>query len=292
MKFRGHESFFIRKGWLYKGLKNTRECPAIFTSKDINAMDVLGIGSNMVKSLRYWLQAVRLTSEPERGTRAQTPTALADIIWESDRYMEELGTLWLLHYELASNEENATAWYFLFNKFKMSEFKKDDFVFALSNYAAMSGVEVAQGSLEDDFDCIINTYISKNKSNPERALPESNIDCPIGELGLIEIANRREKTYRKVQPKRNTLHPLIVLSIIIDQANGLKEVKIARLLNDANNIGKIFNLDIMALTGYLYQIATLGYIEVVRTAGLDTIKIKTKMTFQDCVQAYYEELAR
>ena len=29
------------------------------------AMDVLGIGANMVKSLRYWLQATGLTVEPE-----------------------------------------------------------------------------------------------------------------------------------------------------------------------------------------------------------------------------------
>ena len=33
----------------------------VFISKNENPMDVLGIGANMVKALRYWLQAVGLT---------------------------------------------------------------------------------------------------------------------------------------------------------------------------------------------------------------------------------------
>ena len=34
MKFKGHESFYIRRGWLYKGLKNVRENEAVFLAKD------------------------------------------------------------------------------------------------------------------------------------------------------------------------------------------------------------------------------------------------------------------
>ena len=55
MKFKGHESFAIRRGWLYKGMKHVRERGDIFLAKD--AMEELGLGSNMVKSLRYWMQA-------------------------------------------------------------------------------------------------------------------------------------------------------------------------------------------------------------------------------------------
>ena len=53
MKFRAHETFFIRKGWLSKGMKHVQNRPDVFVSKKENPMDVLGIGSNMVKSLRY-----------------------------------------------------------------------------------------------------------------------------------------------------------------------------------------------------------------------------------------------
>ena len=48
-KFRAHETFFIRKGWLSKGMRYVSQKPDVFTDKDDNPMDVLGIGANMVK---------------------------------------------------------------------------------------------------------------------------------------------------------------------------------------------------------------------------------------------------
>lgn len=79
MKFRAHETFFIRKGWLSKGMRCVSQKPDIFVDKNENSMDVLGIGANMVKSLRYWLQAVGLTSEPSRGKRIQSFTKFAAV---------------------------------------------------------------------------------------------------------------------------------------------------------------------------------------------------------------------
>ena len=63
MKFRAHETFFIRKGWLSKGMKNVINKPNVFVDKLNNPMDALGIGANMVKSLRYLLQVNGLTVE-------------------------------------------------------------------------------------------------------------------------------------------------------------------------------------------------------------------------------------
>lgn len=252
-------------------------------------MDILGIGANMVKSLRYWLQAVALTEEPRTGVRNQTFTPLAEIIMEHDTYIEEMGTLWLLHYKLACNEISATAWYYFFNEFRMNEFNKEDFVLSLDNYVKMKyGEDVAVSSLEGDFDCIINTYVSRIKSNPEKVHPESNIDCPFGELGLIDIVSKRNKVYKKAAPKKDTLHPLIVLAVILDQARGQDEVKISALQGDNCNIGKVFNLDTIALIDYLYKIQKLGYIHLIRTAGLDVIRIATDMDFYACVNKYYE----
>ena len=81
MKFRGHESFFIRKGWLYKGLHGIQGNPELFTSKD--AMEELGIGNNMVRSLRYWMQATGIAVEKltkNHGKRGQFITELGKII--------------------------------------------------------------------------------------------------------------------------------------------------------------------------------------------------------------------
>ena len=105
-KWRAHETFFIRKGWISKGMLAVRDKDDLFVDKNINQMDELGIGSNMVKSLRYWLQAAGVTieeSDPERrGKRVQHITPLGEIILEYDPFLEELGTLWTLHYELVN----------------------------------------------------------------------------------------------------------------------------------------------------------------------------------------------
>lgn len=286
-KFRAHDTFFIRKGWLYKGMKNVANDPQVFMGVNGNPMDVLGIGANMVKALRYWLQAVRLTEEPPAGRKIQNFTELGSVVFENDRYMEEMGTLWLLHYKLATNVEEATAWYYFFNEFKLSEFTRDDFVVQLNNYVRMNDDEVSERSLEDDFNCVISTYVPRIKSNPEKVQPESNIDCPLGELGLIDIANKKGKIYKKSTPKKDTLHPLVLLAVIVDQAHGQNEIKISAIQNDACNAGKVFNLDIITLTNLLYKIELMGYIKVVRTAGLDVVIIEREMDFLGCVREYY-----
>ena len=290
MKFRAHDTFFIRKGWLNKGLRNVNADAGVFMGSKGNPMDVLGIGANMVKALRYWLQAVRLTSEPASGRKEQTFTNFGNVVFENDPYIEEMGTLWLLHYQLASNNEEATAWYYFFNEFKASEFTKEDFVKQLSNYVRINGEEVSERSLEDDYNCIINTYVSRMKSNPEKVQPESNIDCPFGELGLIDIANRKEKLYRKATPKKDLIHPLVVLAVILDQADGKEEIKISSIQNDPCNVGKIFNLDIITLTALLYKIELMGYIKVIRTAGLDVIRITKDTSFIECIKDYSEAI--
>ena len=78
----------------------------------------------------------------------------------------------------------------------MSEFSIEDFVSALQNYVLMSGedISVALRSLNDDFTCIINTYLPRYKSNPGKVSPENNIDCPFGELGFIDILSKEKRT--------------------------------------------------------------------------------------------------
>lgn len=294
MRFKAHESFFIRKGWLYKGLRNIKEQPDIFSNRNYNPSDILGIGTNMVRSLRYWLQVTGLSEEILSGGRHQEFTKLSNIIWEHDRYMEEMGTLWLIHYKLASNVDDATAWYYFFNEFNLKEFSKDDYVEMIDMYSQINGCETARSSLEGDFDCLMNTYVSRIKSNPEKVHPENNIDCPLGELNLVDIVDKKQKIYRKAIPKKGTINPLIVLSVIVDQANKNKvgsEIKINSILTDKNNAGKIFNLDVISLTEILYELQKMEYIKVNRTAGLDVIKLNKEMTFEEIVETYYTSLA-
>ncbi|MEG0504780.1 MAG: DUF4007 family protein, partial [Raoultibacter sp.] len=207
-KWRAHETFFIRKGWLSKGLRAIDEKNDLFIDRTINPMDELGIGSNMVKSLRYWLQAVGVTSEEihdkdgkKRGRRVQEITELGRIIIENDPFLEEAGTLWALHYQLVNQCELAPSWYFFFNKFGMRIFKQEDFVRSLGAYAVRElGVkEPPARSSIDDFNCILSTYISKGQLQTSKVSPENNIDCPFGELELLGVDDLRGKMFRKRQ---------------------------------------------------------------------------------------------
>lgn len=292
MKFRAHDTFFIRKGWLSKGMRCVNNKPDVFIAHDENPMDVLGIGANMVKALRYWLQAVGLTREPNKGKRTQSFTELGQLIYDHDTYIEELGTLYLLQYQLASQKQEATAWYFFFNEFSMSEFSREDYVEALQKYIKMEDpdTDYAIRSLNDDFQCIINTYLPRYKSSPGKISPENNIDCPFGELGLIDILNKRKKTYKKSIPTSDTLNPYVVLAVIMANAEDRTEINLNELLTAPCNIGKVFNLDSITMLDVLYRIEGLGLIKINRTAGLDVITLKTQMSFLECVERFYASI--
>ncbi len=67
MKIKGHQSFHIRRGWIYKGLNEVRNDEFVFSRKDIVHTDLLGIGSNMVTALKYWLEALKLVDKKKEG---------------------------------------------------------------------------------------------------------------------------------------------------------------------------------------------------------------------------------
>lgn len=291
MKFRAHETFFIRKGWISKGMRAVHKDPEAFVSKKHNPMDTLGIGSNMVKSMRYWLQAVGITEEPQSGRRVQTFTPLGERIYECDRYIEEIGTLYLLQYRLASMDELATSWYYFFNIFNAKEFTKEDFVSELNGYVIDSeGKSAAMRSLTDDFNCIVGTYVPRNKLNPSRVSPESNIDCPLGELGLVDIVDKSKKLYRKGTPSSDSIDQWIVLAVIMEQAGNADEISLDELLTRPKNIGKVFNLDVITMIDLLHKAESTGAIKIIRTAGLDIIRIEKRYSFNECIDNYYNTI--
>ena len=296
MKFRAHDTFFIRKGWLSKGMRNVVANKDVFVTKDKerNPMDVLGIGANMVKALRYWLQAVGLTEEPSKGQRYQRLTEFGEIVYEQDPYIEEMGTLWLLQYYLAKNKDEATAWYYFFNEFNMIEFTREEYVQSLKNYVLMAEEQAALRSLNDDFSCIISTYVSRAKTSSTRVSPESNIDCPFGELGLIDVLSKKGSSvvYKKSIPASVAINPWIALAVIYDQSNESTEIGLNSLLSSPCNIGRVFNLDSITMLEVLHHAERTGLLKIIRTAGLDYIKIESGYSFTDCVRKYYEEIVR
>lgn len=287
MKYCGHESFSIRKDWLAKGIRKIDS----FKKDELSAMDELGIGKNMVKSLRYWLKVTGITDDDFKRKIFRL-SELGSVIKENDPYTEELGTLWLLHYMLAKNFDNATAWYFFFNEFNMSEFTADDFFTAIKKWADMkNGRPVSDSSLSKDFDCIRRTYLLHqfdNDRNGEDFGPESNMECPFTELGLLKSVGKG--IYRKSTPLKQNIPALIVFAAVLDSTKGKNEIKLSVLQNDKNNVGKLFNIDIVLLMTILSDLENQGFVHVVRTSGLDVLRLETNMTFIECVKKYYKEL--
>lgn len=301
MKFKGHETFSIRKNWLSKGVRGVNEKPEIFTAKDNSAMDYFGIGRNMVYSLRYWLNATGIAYE-EKNAQKKTElkfTELGKLISKYDPYVQELGTLWLLQHALSTNKELATSWYFFFNEFNQNEFTRDDFVLALQNYVSMNLNEDKKEKLpplrtfEDDFDCIINTYVSRFRSSLKEVDPEDNMDCPLSEIGLIDIQDKSKKMYRKVIPPKQNIPPLVLLAVLAKNASEYtsQEIPLSDIQNKKCFAGKVFNLDTITLMELLGDLENKDYLKIVRTAGLDVVRLKDGLSYKDCVEKYFQGLA-
>lgn len=108
---------------------------------------------------------------------------------------------------------------------------------------------------------------------------------------MIDILSKEKKTYRKAIPVASTISPWIALAIIVDQAGVSKEISLNELLTAPCNIGKTLNLDAISMLDVLYQVESIGKIKINRTAGLDVIQILEELTFQDCVDAYYQSIS-
>lgn len=299
MKFKAHQSFFIRKGWLSKGMKAVKETPALLMpSNSKDAMDELGLGSNQVVALRYWLQVTGLVECSNGRKREHRLTDLGRLIMEHDPYTEEFGTLWALHCNLASASEEAAAWHFFFNEFKMGIFGRDDFVRLLQKYVFTYNdkKDVALTSLDADFSCILSTYIPHDRANKRTASPESVIDCPLGDLGLLGVEGKANKTYRKMPANPSTLPALLVLYAICamrehgdNQNADANEVRLDTLLDDPYSPGCLFNLDSIGLLNKLYELENDGHLRIIRTAGLDVIRLNDSgMRKEACLERYYE----
>ena len=300
MRFRAHETFAIRKGWLHKGMKNVVNSQTVFIDKDVNPMEKLGLGTNMVKALRYWLQVAGLTYENQK-TRMQFLTRFGKLVWENDKYIEEDGTLYLIHYFLSSNKEMGTSWYYFFNHYNATEFTKESYLesmklFLYEQEKEHGGKEIkfSERALLEDLDCILRTYLpSQTKYSPE-----SNMDSPFLDLQLLKVIDTKEKVYAKNSPLSLVINPLIILAVIINEKEKIEEkgktkvsdIKISTLESAPNNIGRIFNLNNLTVAMYLDKLQNMGYIKVIRTAGLDIVKINEELTFIEVVEKYYKSI--
>ena len=291
VKLKGNESFNIREGWLRKGMRCILEYPTLFSRDD--AMEILGVGSKMVKSIRYWLRATGLTEEraPAGRAREQVLTEqFGEVIEQYDRYFDDVFTLFLLHYNIVKNTEGlSVVWNIFFNNYEGQDFTKDNMVEKCKeelNKRLAEGVTFSDSLFSDDCASILRMYNATDVVED----PEESLGCPMIELGLIQKSVNKKGTYIKTSPSRELLDKMAILYVILDNIEeGKDSVSIDSLVNDANNIGKVFNLDRVQINEYLDQLRISGYITLNRTAGLDMVYIRSEKKPCDIMCEYYEK---
>ncbi len=97
LRFSGHETFICKHFWPKKGIDFLQNGNSF---SDEDAFVKLGVGKNKVASIQYWIKAIGLVDSDEK------PTQLAEMIFSVDGYdpyLEDIATIWLLHYLLITS---------------------------------------------------------------------------------------------------------------------------------------------------------------------------------------------
>lgn len=289
VKLKGNESFNFREGWLRKGMRCVEIDETLFSRDDV--MEQLGVGSKMVKSIRYWLQATGLCEEQYRNSgraRAQVITEnFGEIVKRFDPYFDDIFTLFLLHYRIVSNPALCMPWHIFFNEYDGQDFTKENMIDVCKELLIKKmdeGCSFSEKSFEDDCSSIVRMYVNAGTIED----PEESLACPLSGLGLLQRSSRNKNAYSKAMPTRDALDKLAVLYVITSNLSADKNsVSIDDLLNAPNNVGRVFNLSRVAINDYLDQLRIAGYLTINRTAGLDMIYVEAMMTPQDIMAEYY-----
>ncbi len=156
-----HGSFYVRNGWPTKILDAINNNESIFSpNKELEAVDEIGVGRVMIKSMRYWASALGIAKEykTSQGVLLKL-TPLGELIKKYDPYFQHIGTLWLLHRNLTKLDSEATAWSWAFNLFNRKSFSKVDFCNDFTAFLQHEGVDYNRKAIEKEFDCFKNTYV-------------------------------------------------------------------------------------------------------------------------------------
>lgn len=298
--FGGHEKFVFRDGWLKKGIDAVVCDPSIFTED--NALVVLGVGKNMVRSIRHWCLATRLIEEVSTAERRRTAnvTVLGQQLMLNggwDPFLEDPGTLWLLHWQLASNPTRALTWHLTFARFYETEFTKKQLGSFIQKQFERLELTTTLGMIEREVDCFLHTYAPITKASRQS---EESLECPLAELDLIRFIPQ-DNVYRFTLGPKPTLPTEIfgfgLLHFLQSVALHRRTVAVDECTYHEGSPGQIFRLDENSVVEYLELIADLtnGEIRFQATSGLQQIYINFQESnsfaqmAQKLLESYYEQ---
>lgn len=278
--FGGHETFPCRYFWLKKGFDFQKKGESF--SSDF-ALVELGVGKNMVNSIRYWLKSLGFNSEDDKHV-------LHSIFNDEneggfDPFLEDVNTLWLLHFLLIKREE-ASIYSYFFNEFNSrTEFTFENFEYFLKLRCQDLELQVSDNTIESDVKVFRSMYLRPKK--PSRSL-EDDYSGLFQELGLF--FNLKGEQFLVNTNAAKEISPYLLLYVIYEVYPNHKSISFNELLNNRNSLGKIFCFNQSSLYTAIEQIVNkFDFLTFREDAGIRELQFKAE-GFKDKISilsAYY-----
>jgi hypothetical protein len=276
MAYARHQSFYLRDKWISKGLKAVHKNDRFFY--DTLAFEKIGLGKNMVQSLKFWLLATGLIEEnDEDGKRSHGITDLGGLIYENDRLLQFNDTVAILHYNLVRNKEDlSTVFEWYFNKYIETKAKKDEIIDAFTYWVSQrESKEVSENSLRRDIDCLVPLYTKK--ANMED--PEDITFSPFTKLNVMKVQRSGEGKFSiiKTSPNIDDVGLTALYYILISKCNEMGQtiISIDDIIKGDHLWGRVYNLSRSTIVEALNRLTNHKRypVQYIRTNNLDNIII-------------------
>ena len=248
--FARHETFHPRYGWFRKAYAVAASDPYAFGRE--NAPVVIGVGKNMVRAIRFWGLAAKLITEdphsPNRRAPQFVPTRRGHALFGDqgwDPYMEDPGTLWLLHWLLLAPPSRLPVWWLAFNELNAVEFSDRDLLAAVTAQleAMADWAPPHASSVRKDVGALLRSYAPVERSR--RGSIDDLLDCPLRELNLLRRSPATGLHRFTLGPKPTLPSPIVAYAVLdyIDRTGGGRTVTLSRLAHEPGTPGRAFKLN-------------------------------------------------
>ena len=219
LKFTGHDTFHCKEQWILKGLQLIQNEVNTEIFKDQNAIPLLGVGKNMVRSIHHWLKAFGVLSKKDEITEFAN---LLFLVEKLDPYLENEGSLWLLQYYLCKTNYSSI-YQIIFSKYFSDKASLDFSEYQILNFVNRLLVEngqkeIAEKTFNSDFKVFIRTYVSPVKN--EKTV-EDDFSAPLIGLNLVLDTGRKnafnQTVYRINNGIRESISSEIFAYCLLDE---------------------------------------------------------------------------
>jgi hypothetical protein len=282
LTFSGHESFQCRNLWLKKGYDFVKSKKS-FNSED--AVVHLGVGKNMVISIRFWMRAFNLLTAEDKLTDF-AHKLLADNGY--DPYIEDEGTLWLLHYQLLKRGF-ASAYTIVFNELRREkiEFTRENFIaFIKRKSETEKSFTINEKTLFEDFSVLTKMYLRSDAHAKDK---DDTFSGLLTELDLIKAVSKGKQEYLVIENnERAEIPDEIILYAILDNEQFEASISLNSIEMNPNSVGSAFAIN---RSGLLYKIESLTrkfkYLVFNDQAGVKELQFKKKPLAETILDRYY-----